>query len=126
MLDAERVEALFERGQIEVAPLAFMRGRSLNDSFIILDEAQNTTPEQMKMFLTRLGYGSRMVVNGDVTQVDLPTAQKSGLMEAIDVLEGVDDIAFVRLDRRDVVRHRLVQRIVDAYGAAEHPPGGGG
>jgi phosphate starvation-inducible protein PhoH and related proteins len=126
MLDAERVEALFERGQVEVAPLAFMRGRSLNDSFIILDEAQNTTPEQMKMFLTRLGYGSRMVVNGDVTQVDLPTAQKSGLMEAIDVLEGVEDIALVRLDRRDVVRHRLVQRIVDAYGASEGPPGGGG
>ncbi len=126
MLDAERVEALFDRGQIEVAPLAFMRGRSLNDSFIILDEAQNTTPEQMKMFLTRLGYGSRMVVNGDVTQVDLPTAQKSGLVEAVGVLEGVEDIAFVRLDRRDVVRHRLVQRIVDAYGAAEGPPGGGG
>jgi phosphate starvation-inducible PhoH-like protein len=126
MLDAERVEALFDRGQIEVAPLAFMRGRSLNDSFIILDEAQNTTPEQMKMFLTRLGYGSRMVVNGDVTQVDLPTVQKSGLVEAVNVLEGVPDIAFVRLDRRDVVRHRLVQRIVDAYGAAEGPPGGGG
>ena len=119
MLEAERVEALFERGQIEVAPLAFMRGRSLNDSFIILDEAQNTTPEQMKMFLTRLGYGSRMIVNGDITQIDLPTAQTSGLVSVIDVLEGVEDIAFVRLDRRDVVRHRLVQRIVDAYGAAE-------
>jgi len=123
MLEAERVEALFERGQVEVAPLAFMRGRSLNDSFIILDEAQNTTPEQMKMFLTRLGYGSRMIVNGDTTQIDLPTAQKSGLVSVIDVLEGVEDISFVRLDRRDVVRHRLVQRIVDAYGAAEHPPG---
>ncbi len=119
MLDGERVEGLLERGQVEVAPLAFMRGRSLNDSFIILDEAQNTTPEQMKMFLTRLGHGSRMVVNGDVTQVDLPTAQRSGLVSATEVLEGVEDIAFVRLDRRDVVRHRLVQRIVDAYGAAE-------
>jgi phosphate starvation-inducible protein PhoH and related proteins len=118
MLDAERVEGLLERGQVEVAPLAFMRGRSLNDSFIILDEAQNTTPEQMKMFLTRLGYGSRMVVNGDITQVDLPSAQRSGLVSATEVLEGVEDIAVVRLDRRDVVRHRLVQRIVDAYGAA--------
>ena len=119
MLDAERVESLFQRGQVEVAPLAFMRGRSLNDSFIILDEAQNTTPEQMKMFLTRLGYGSRMIVNGDITQIDLPAAQTSGLVSVIDVLEGVEDIGFVRLDRRDVVRHRLVQRIVDAYGAAE-------
>jgi phosphate starvation-inducible protein PhoH and related proteins len=118
MLDAERVEALFERGQVEVAPLAFMRGRTLNDSFVILDEAQNTTPEQMQMFLTRLGYGSRMIVTGDVTQVDLPTAQRSGLIVVADILEGVEDIAFVRLDRRDVVRHRLVQRIVDAYGAA--------
>ena len=108
-----------ERGQVEVAPLAFMRGRSLNDSFIILDEAQNTTPEQMKMFLTRLGNGSRMVVNGDITQVDLPSAQRSGLVSATEILEGVEDIGFVRLDRRDVVRHRLVQRIVDAYGAAE-------
>ena len=119
MLDGERVESLLERGQVEVAPLAFMRGRSLNDSFIILDEAQNTTPEQMKMFVTRLGFGSRMVVNGDITQVDLPAAQRSGLVSATEVLEGVDDIGFVRLDRRDVVRHRLVQRIVDAYGAAE-------
>ena len=115
MLDAERVEALFGRGQVEVAPLAFMRGRTLNDSFIILDEAQNTTPEQMKMFLTRLGYGSRMVVTGDVTQVDLPTNQPSGLLAVRDVLEGVDDISFIAFDRRDVVRHRLVQRIVDAY-----------
>jgi phosphate starvation-inducible PhoH-like protein len=122
MLDAERVEALLERGQVEVAPLAFMRGRSLNDSFIILDEAQNTTPEQMKMFLTRLGYGSRMVVNGDITQVDLPSAQRSGLVSATEILESVEDIAFVRLDRRDVVRHRLVQRIVDAYGAAGDEP----
>jgi phosphate starvation-inducible PhoH-like protein len=125
MLEGERVEAAFERGQIEVAPLAFMRGRSLNDSFIILDEAQNTTPEQMKMFLTRLGYGSRMIVNGDTTQIDLPPAQTSGLVSVIDVLEGVEDISFVRLDRRDVVRHRLVQRIVDAYGVAEGTGGGG-
>jgi phosphate starvation-inducible PhoH-like protein len=119
MLDAERVEAAFDRGQIEVAPLAFMRGRTLNDSFIILDEAQNTTREQMQMFLTRLGYGSRMVVTGDITQIDLPPAQRSGLVAVPEVLEGIDDIAFVRLDRRDVVRHRLVQRIVDAYGAAQ-------
>jgi phosphate starvation-inducible PhoH-like protein len=119
MLDAERVEAAFERGQIEVAPLAFMRGRTLNDSFIILDEAQNTTREQMQMFLTRLGYGSRMVVTGDITQIDLPRDQRSGLVAVPEVLEGIDDIAFVRLDRRDVVRHRLVQRIVDAYGAAQ-------
>jgi phosphate starvation-inducible PhoH-like protein len=119
MLDAERVEAAFDRGQIEVAPLAFMRGRTLNDSFIILDEAQNTTREQMQMFLTRLGYGSRMVVTGDITQIDLPRDQRSGLVAIPDVLEGIEDIAFVRLDRRDVVRHRLVQRIVDAYGAAQ-------
>jgi phosphate starvation-inducible PhoH-like protein len=119
MLDAERVEAAFDRGQVEVAPLAFMRGRTLNDSFIILDEAQNTTREQMQMFLTRLGYGSRMVVTGDITQIDLPRDQRSGLVAVPDVLEGIEDIAFVRLDRRDVVRHRLVQRIVDAYGAAQ-------
>lgn len=118
MLDAERVEALFARGQVEVAPLAYMRGRTLNDSFIILDEAQNTTAAQMKMFLTRLGRGSRMVVTGDPTQVDLPSGQRSGLAAAREVLDGVDDIAFVEFDRRDVVRHRLVQRIVDAY--AEH------
>jgi phosphate starvation-inducible protein PhoH and related proteins len=119
MLDAERVEAAFDRGQIEVAPLAFMRGRTLNDSFIILDEAQNTSREQMQMFLTRLGYGSRMVVTGDITQIDLPRDQRSGLVAVPEVLEGIEDIAFVRLDRRDVVRHRLVQRIVDAYGAAQ-------
>lgn len=119
MLDADRVEALFERGQVEVAPLAFMRGRTLNDSFIILDEAQNTTAEQMKMFLTRLGYGSRMVVTGDVTQIDLPSEARSGLVAAPRILSGVEDIAFVQFDRRDVVRHRLVQRIVDAYGAAQ-------
>jgi phosphate starvation-inducible PhoH-like protein len=118
MIDPEKVATHLERNVIEVAPLAFMRGRTLNDSFVILDEAQNTSPEQMKMFLTRLGYGSRMIVNGDTTQVDLPSAQRSGLLSAIDVLEGVKDIAFVRLDRRDVVRHRLVQRIVDAYDRA--------
>ena len=122
MLEAERVEALFARGQIEVAPLAFMRGRTLNDSFIILDEAQNTTTEQMKMFLTRLGFGSRMVVTGDVTQIDLPRDRRSGLVAVADVLAGVEDIAFVPLDRRDVVRHKLVQRIVDAYGVAEEAP----
>jgi phosphate starvation-inducible protein PhoH and related proteins len=119
MLDAERVEALFGRGQVEVAPLAFMRGRTLNDSFVILDEAQNTTPEQMKMFLTRLGYGSKMVVTGDVTQVDLPTHQRSGLLAVQDILQNVLEIAFITFDRRDVVRHRLVQRIVDAYGESE-------
>ena len=126
MMDPEKVASHLEKGVIEVAPLAFMRGRTLNDSFVILDEAQNTTPEQMKMFLTRLGYGSRMIVNGDTTQVDLPSATRSGLLSAIDVLEGVKDIAFVRLDRRDVVRHRLVQRIVDAYDAAgsQGTPGG--
>jgi phosphate starvation-inducible protein PhoH and related proteins len=123
MLDAERVEAAFDRGQIEVAPLAFMRGRTLNDSFIILDEAQNTSQEQMQMFLTRLGYGSRMVVTGDVTQIDLPRDQRSGLVAVSEVLDGIEDIAFVRLDRRDVVRHRLVQRIVDAYGEAREREG---
>ena len=122
MLDAERVEALVTRGQIEIAPLAFMRGRTLNDSFIILDEAQNTTPEQMRMFLTRLGFGSRMVVTGDVTQVDLPRERGSGLIGVKHVLEGTPDIAFVTLDRDDVVRHRLVQRIVDAYAIADEAP----
>jgi phosphate starvation-inducible protein PhoH and related proteins len=121
MLEAERVEAMFDRGQIEVAPLAFMRGRTLNDSFIILDEAQNTTAEQMKMFLTRLGYGSRMVVTGDVTQVDLPPERRSGLLAAREILAGVEDIAFVEFGRGDVVRHRLVQRIVDAYSQVEGP-----
>ena len=119
MLPAERVLELHERGQIEVAPLAFMRGRTLNDSFIILDEAQNSTSEQMKMFLTRLGFGSRMVVTGDVTQIDLPRERKSGLIEVSRVLSKVDDVAFVRLEGRDVVRHRLVQRIVDAYSDVE-------
>jgi len=119
MLDAERVEALVTRGQIEIAPLAFMRGRTLNDSFIILDEAQNTTPEQMRMFLTRLGFGSKMVVTGDVTQVDLPRERGSGLIGVTRILDGTPDIGFVRLDRNDVVRHRLVQRIVDAYAIAD-------
>ena len=119
MLDADRVESLFERGHIEIAPLAFMRGRTLNDSFIILDEAQNTSPEQMRMFLTRLGFGSKMVVTGDITQVDLPRDHRSGLVEVRRILEGVDDISFQMLDRRDVVRHRLVQSIVDAYAEAD-------
>ncbi|MDQ3571294.1 MAG: PhoH family protein [Actinomycetota bacterium] len=115
MLDPERVSTYFERGVIEVAPLAFMRGRSLNDSFVILDEAQNTSPEQMKMFLTRLGFGSRMVVTGDVTQVDLPGDQRSGLIVVSEILDQVSDISFVRFGGEDVVRHQLVQRIVAAY-----------
>jgi phosphate starvation-inducible protein PhoH and related proteins len=115
MLDPERANTYLERGTIEVAPLAFMRGRTLNDSFIILDEAQNTSPEQMQMFLTRLGFGSRVVVTGDVTQVDLPRDQPSGLIQVGSILDGIDDIAFVRFDHRDVVRHKLVQRIVEAY-----------
>jgi phosphate starvation-inducible PhoH-like protein len=115
MLDPERVNNYLERGQIEIAPLAYMRGRTLNDSFIILDEAQNTSPEQMKMFLTRLGFGSRMVVTGDVTQVDLPTEQRSGLMVIGDILSTVEGIEFVRFGGEDVVRHKLVQRIVEAY-----------
>jgi phosphate starvation-inducible PhoH-like protein len=118
MLDAEKVSTYLERGQIEVAPLAFMRGRTLNDSFIILDEAQNTTPEQMKMILTRLGFNSRMVVTGDVTQIDLPKNEGSGLVVVADILEGIEGIDFVRFGGEDVVRHRLVQRIVEAY--AEH------
>jgi len=119
MLDPERVSTYFDRGVIEVAPLAFMRGRTLNDSFVILDEAQNTSPEQMKMFLTRLGYGSKMVVTGDITQVDLPRDQRSGLVVVGDILHEVSDIAFVRFRSQDVVRHELVQRIVAAYGAYE-------
>jgi phosphate starvation-inducible protein PhoH and related proteins len=115
MLDPDRVNGYFERGVIEVAPLAFMRGRTLNDSFVILDEAQNTSPEQMKMFLTRLGFNSRMVVTGDVTQIDLPTDQRSGLVVVRDILESVQDISFVRFGGEDVVRHKLVQRIVAAY-----------
>jgi phosphate starvation-inducible PhoH-like protein len=115
MLEAEKVSQYLERGVIEVAPLAFMRGRTLNDSFIILDEAQNTTPEQMKMFLTRLGFGSKVVVTGDVTQVDLPREQASGLTVVSEILEGVEDIGFVRFGEEDVVRHKLVRRIVAAY-----------
>jgi len=115
MLESEKVEKLLERNSIEVAPIAFMRGRTLNDSFIILDEAQNSTPEQMKMVLTRQGFNSKMVVNGDVTQIDLPNARRSGLVEAMDVLRGVEGISFVQFDERDVVRHSLVQRIVKAY-----------
>jgi phosphate starvation-inducible protein PhoH and related proteins len=117
MLEVERVERLLERGTVEIAPLAFMRGRTLNDSFVILDEAQNTTSEQMKMFLTRLGYGSKAVVTGDVTQIDLPTGRTSGLVEALKVVSEVDGISFIYFDDRDVVRHRLVQHIVKAYEA---------
>jgi phosphate starvation-inducible PhoH-like protein len=115
MLDPEKVSQHIERGVIEIAPLAFMRGRTLNDSFVILDEAQNTTPEQMKMFLTRLGFGSKMVVTGDITQVDLPREQRSGLIVVGDVLDEIDGIEFVRFGGEDVVRHKLVQRIVEAY-----------
>jgi phosphate starvation-inducible PhoH-like protein len=115
MLEAERVTQHLERGVIEVAPLAYMRGRTLNDSFIILDEAQNTSPEQMKMFLTRLGFGSRVVVTGDITQVDLPREQQSGLIVVGEILDGVEDIEFIRFGDEDVVRHKLVRRIVAAY-----------
>jgi phosphate starvation-inducible protein PhoH and related proteins len=117
MLEPEKVNQHLERGVIEVAPLAFMRGRSINDAFIILDEAQNTSPEQMKMFLTRLGFNSKMVVTGDVTQIDLPTEQRSGLKIIGDILEGIEDIEFIRFGGEDVVRHKLVQRIVAAYDA---------
>jgi phosphate starvation-inducible protein PhoH and related proteins len=115
MLDADRLGTYMDKGTIEVAPLAFMRGRTLNDSFIILDEAQNTSPEQMQMFLTRLGFGARMVVTGDVTQIDLPREQASGLVTVQDVLGSVDGVAFIRFSNQDVVRHKLVQRIVEAY-----------
>src|SRR3989442_355459 len=132
MLDSEKVEKLLERNVIEVAPIAFMRGRTLNDAFIILDEAQNCTPEQMKMVLTRQGFNSKMVVNGDVTQIDLPN-RRSGLLEAVEVLKGVEGISFVQFDEKDVVRHTLVQRIVKAYerynettGAGRQGPGPGG
>ncbi|HUZ99951.1 MAG TPA: PhoH family protein [Gaiellaceae bacterium] len=114
-MDPERLNTYIERGTIEVAPLAYMRGRTLNDSFIILDEAQNTSPEQMQMFLTRLGFGSRVVVTGDVTQVDLPREQASGLIQVQDILGDVDGISFVHFGHEDVVRHKLVQRIVEAY-----------
>jgi phosphate starvation-inducible protein PhoH and related proteins len=115
MLDADRLASYMEKGIVEVAPLAFMRGRTLNDSFVILDEAQNTSPEQMQMFLTRLGFGSKVVVTGDVTQVDLPREQASGLIQVQDILGSLDGIAFVRFGHEDVVRHKLVQRIVEAY-----------
>jgi len=115
MVDADSVPRLLTAGTIEVAPLAYMRGRTLNDAFIILDEAQNTSMEQMKMFLTRLGFGSKMVVTGDITQVDLPGGQKSGLREVQEILDGVEDVAFCQLTNHDVVRHRLVGRIVAAY-----------
>ena len=117
MIELDRVERLIERGTIEVAPIAFMRGRTLNDAFVILDEAQNTTSEQMKMFLTRLGFGSKAVITGDVTQIDLPTGRTSGLVEAMKVIGKVDGIAFIHFDERDVVRHSLVQAIVKAYEA---------
>ncbi len=119
MFGFERVSKLIERHIIEVAPLAYMRGRTLNDSFIILDEAQNTTPEQMKMFLTRIGFGSTAVITGDVTQVDLPRGQKSGLRQAVNILGEVDGISFTFFNSRDVVRHPLVQRVVEAYEASE-------
>jgi phosphate starvation-inducible PhoH-like protein len=115
MIDPDKIPKLMTNGTIEVAPLAYMRGRTLNDSFIILDEAQNTSPEQMKMFLTRLGFGSRMVVTGDVTQIDLPSGTKSGLKVVQDILHDVDDLAFIQLNSKDVVRHKLVSRIVEAY-----------
>ena len=115
MVDPEIIPRLMESGVIEVAPLAYMRGRTLNNSFVILDEAQNTTPAQMKMFLTRLGFGSKMVITGDLTQVDLPKKQRSGLAASQEILDGVDGIRFAELSSNDVVRHRLVTRIVDAY-----------
>ena len=119
MLGPETYQKYVERGSIEVAPLAYMRGRTLDDSFIILDEAQNTTQEQMKMFLTRLGFGSKMVITGDITQIDLPDGRKSGLKEVMRILRDIDDIAQVRFDGRDVVRHKLVQDIIKAYEKAE-------
>ncbi len=123
MLDLDRVDRLLDRRTIEIAPLAFMRGRTLNDAFVILDEAQNTTAEQMKMFLTRLGFGSKAVITGDITQIDLPSGRVSGLVEVLHILEHVDGIAFTRFDDRDVVRHHLVRRIVRAYETyADRPP----
>src|SRR6185369_3232827 len=115
LLEPEKVDRYLEKNVIEIAPIAFMRGRTLNDSFVILDEAQNTTSEQMKMFVTRLGFNSKAVITGDVTQIDLPSARRSGLLEAVDVLEGVDGLSFVYFDQADVVRHHLVQRIIQAY-----------
>jgi len=125
MLEPEKVNALTEKGAIEIAPLAYMRGRTLNDAFIILDEAQNTTSEQMKMFLTRLGFSSKMVVTGDITQVDLPASRVSGLIEIQTVLQGIDGIRFIYFDDRDVVRHDLVSSIVRAYDRVQKPPSRG-
>src|SRR6187455_2661891 len=125
MLDVERVGRYIERGTIEIAPIAFMRGRTLNDSFVILDEAQNTTTEQMKMFLTRLGFGSKAVITGDITQIDLPQGRTSGLVEAMKVVGGIEGISFIRFDDRDVVRHKLVQQIVKAYEAFSNGNGAG-
>jgi phosphate starvation-inducible PhoH-like protein len=122
MMPFEKASRLMERGVIEVAPLAFMRGRTLNDAFVILDEAQNTTSEQMKMLLTRLGHDSKVVVTGDVTQIDLPTEKRSGLVEAVDLLQGIEGIDFVHFTEKDVVRHELVQAIILAY---ERKGGGG-
>jgi len=115
MMDTEKANRLVERGAIEIAPLAFMRGRTLNDSFIILDEAQNTTSEQMKMFLTRLGFNSKTVITGDITQIDLPQGRTSGLVEIAQILKGIEGIEFVYFSKRDVVRHKLVQSIIKAY-----------
>jgi phosphate starvation-inducible PhoH-like protein len=117
MLDIERADRLLERGTIEVAPIAFMRGRTLNDAFVILDEAQNTTSEQMKMFLTRLGFGSKAVITGDITQIDLPSGRTSGLVEAVKVIKNIAGIEFIMFDEKDVVRHQLVQQIIKAYDA---------
>jgi phosphate starvation-inducible PhoH-like protein len=125
MMPIEKVGRLIERGVIEVAPLAFMRGRTLNDSFVILDEAQNTTSEQMKMLLTRLGFDSKAVITGDVTQIDLPADKRSGLVEAIEILRGVEGIGFMEFTEQDVVRHPLVQSIIRAYDARGRLPGGG-
>jgi phosphate starvation-inducible PhoH-like protein len=122
MMGIDRVARFIERNVIEVAPLAFMRGRSLNDSFIILDEAQNTTAEQMKMFLTRIGFGSKAVVTGDITQTDLPAGRPSGLSQVVSILREVDGVAFTFFDAKDVVRHPLVQRIVQAYESREDGP----
>ena len=121
MMPFEKATRLMDRGVIEVAPLAFMRGRTLNDSFVILDEAQNTTSEQMKMFLTRLGFDSRAVITGDTTQIDLPSEKRSGLIEAIDILKGVEGIGFMQFTKEDVVRHPLVQSIIDAYERLQKP-----
>jgi len=125
LLEPEKVERYLERGTIEIAPIAFMRGRTLNDSFVILDEAQNTTGEQMKMFLTRLGFNSKAVITGDVTQIDLPDGKRSGLLTAVDVVRDIPGISFVYFDERDVVRHHLVQRIIRAYEAYSQPANNG-